>query len=356
MDIVLVIPALNPDKTLLTLVGQLRRASSIPIVVVNDGSTPYYDNLFQTLDFQYGCVICRHPENRGKGAALKTGIREAVNRYPSCLGFVTADADGQHSAQDILRIATTLTALPGSLILGARSFSEGQAPFRSRWGNRVTSQVFRLLTGIRCGDTQTGLRGIPARFTRRCLEIGGDRYEYEMNVLMAAAREQVPLVEIPIKTIYLEGNRSSHFHPLLDSLRIYRNLLKFGLSSAASALVDLSIFTILVQGGWGGSPRGILAATAAARVFSGCLNFLLNKGWVFSHKQGGGTAAVKYLFLFSAQLLCSWLLVNLFSVLRLNLTVAKMLADSGLFLISYYLQKHFIFAGRTTGQRGVLLK
>ncbi len=229
MNSAIIIPALNPDQKLISLVKRLREMDTSLIVIVNDGSRTNCSPIFDKLESEYHCAICQHPENRGKGAALKTGIRYAASIYPQCAGYVTADADGQHTPEDIVRVAEVLEKNPRYLVLGTRNFSERNVPFKSRWGNRITSWVFRQSTGVRCPDTQTGLRGIPSEFTAACLAVPGDRFEYEMNMLLEAAGEGVRFLKVPIATVYLENNRSSHFHAVKDSFRIYANILKFAL-------------------------------------------------------------------------------------------------------------------------------
>lgn len=224
----LIIPALKPDERLVQLVKEVRAiAPNLQIVVVDDGSGPACGHLFDQLKFMYDCILCRHPENYGKGAAIKTGIGHMKQRCPGCAGYITADADGQHRPVDILNVAKALGRHPGHLILGTRDFSRKQVPFKSRWGNRITSGVFHLTTGTACPDTQTGLRGIPARYAELALDVPGERFEYEMSFLMAAARQSIPFMEVPIGTIYLDGNRSSHFRPVRDSARIYGIILGY---------------------------------------------------------------------------------------------------------------------------------
>jgi len=314
MKTAIIIPALNPDQRLLELITRLRALGCAMIVIVDDGSKSECRPLFNKLK-QCDCVINRHMENLGKGAALKTGIHEAMSLWPDCIGYVTADADGQHCPEDIQRIATALEAHPDSLVLGTRNFSERNVPFKSRWGNRITSQVFYLGTGIHCSDTQTGLRGIPTCFIRKCLSVSGNRFEFEMNFLMESAQQKLPFVEVSIDTIYMENNRSSHFHPLRDSVLIYWSILKFSLSSLISAVVDLSLFALFTNLVFGTAASGIFAATVLARLLSGCVNYLFNKKWVFGKKDKTGRTAAKYFTLFDGQMLTSWLTVSLLSTL-----------------------------------------
>jgi glycosyltransferase involved in cell wall biosynthesis len=342
MKPMVIIPALNPDKKLISLVGMLNELD-LKTIVINDGSGPEYDNIFDTLVETFGCDLCVHETNSGKGAALKTGIAYAAEKYPDSPGYVTADADGQHAPKDILRVAQALEENPDTFILGTRDFTDPDVPFKSKWGNRITSLAYLLSTGVQCPDTQTGLRGIPGTLTSEMLVIPGDRYEYEMNVLLKIGKNRIPFKEVTIETIYMNGNESSHFHAIRDSARIYLNIFKFSLSSLISAIVDNSIFFLLMEMAFGVTTQGILEATIIARVMSGCVNYMLNKNWVFENKNSHGQSGLQYGILFVSQMLLSWLLVSSLSILPVHIAIVKIFVDSGLFLGSYLIQKNFIF-------------
>lgn len=349
---IVIIPAYNPDEKLVTLVENFKKLD-LQIVVVNDGSKQECMNIFETLKNQPDCEICSHPRNMGKGAALKTGIQYSAQNYPECWGYVTADADGQHATEDILKVVNTLEENPEHFILGTRDFSEKNIPFKSRWGNRITSFVFSLSTGKRYADTQTGLRGIPRKLTETCLSVRGNRYEYEMNLLLEIAHSETPLISVPIAVIYLEGNQSSHFQPVRDSARIYLNIfkhgLKYSLTSLASSVIDLLLFTLSVKLIFGTGSAGILAATVIARLASGNANFLINKHWVFQSKNHKGQEAMKYLTLFCGQMMLSWAFVASLSSLPLPITLIKIGVDTSLFFISYQIQKKYIFNTKKKG-------
>lgn len=342
MKPVIIIPALNPDEKLIALVENLN-AAGLQVIVVNDGSEDSCSGVFDAIRNKLHCDVRCHLNNLGKGAALKTGIRYASAKYPECPGYVTADADGQHAAEDIIKVAHMLDKNPYSIILGARNFKGKNIPFKSKWGNRITSFVFLLSTGQRCPDTQTGLRGIPRSFTEICLSTSGDRFEYEMSLLLKCGKTGIPFMNIPISTIYIEGNRSSHFSPVRDSVAIYFNIFKYSFSSLISAAIDLSLFTVFVSFLFGKSSAGILAATFIARCVSGVVNFFLNKHWVFQSKSGHGIEGIKYFSLFCCQMTMSWLLVSSLSHLNVHLTLIKILIDSTLFFASYMIQKNHIF-------------
>lgn len=229
--IAVIIPAWQPNEQLPALVAALRRAGVRHLIVVDDGSSPACEPIFADLARTEGVHLCRHNENRGKGRALKTAFEDALRTYPRLTGVVTADADGQHLPEDILRVAGELVGAPGGApdgaVLGVRAFT-GPVPFRSRMGNALTRQIFHLLTGHWVRDTQTGLRGLPLSVLPELLDLPGERYEFEMAMLAHLCRAAGAPHEIPIETVYLEDNRGSHFDPLRDSLRVYRALFRAG--------------------------------------------------------------------------------------------------------------------------------
>ena len=345
MNHVILIPAYNPDDKLLRLIDNLIKLK-VPIVVVNDGSEKRCDYIFSCIKNEYQVEVVNHNKNKGKGAAIKTGIKYIADNYVDCTGIITADADGQHLIKDIKKISEALIENPNSLVLGVRDFNKKNIPLRSRVGNKITSFIFYLLTHIKCQDTQTGLRGISRELFDKCLNISGDRYEYEMNMLMQFAREQIHFVYEEINTIYIDDNESSHFNPVKDSLKIYFNILKFSLSSLMSSVVDISIFTLLIYFLDINLTDKILIATILSRVISGIFNFIVNKLWVFSSKDEIVSQGSRYLFLFVIVMIASYLGVSILSYLPIPIIMIKVMVDGGLFLLSYRIQKRFIFNER----------
>lgn len=281
-----VVPSLSPDGRLETTVQGLLEAGFAQVVLVDDGSGPAYAGRFAQLAKLPGVTLLTHPVNRGKGAALKTAFSWLLAHRPDCTGVVTVDGDGQHSPEDALACARAMRA-QGRVILGCRDFSRPEVPPRSRMGNRITGGVFRLLCGMAVSDTQTGLRAIPRRYLAQLTAVPGERYEYETNMLLALKDQSIPYGEVPIRTIYLEENRGSHFHTVRDSWRIYKlilaHLFRYALSSLASAIADAGLFgllTLLLAGVLGGTAL-TAAATLGARGLSSLLNFTLNRRLVF---------------------------------------------------------------------------
>jgi glycosyltransferase involved in cell wall biosynthesis len=347
LETVIVIPAYTTDGRLLKLVEELSVRGRRRVLVVDDGSGAGSAAVFTALEGAAAVVLCRHSHNIGKGGALKTGFLEALRIWPECAGIVTADADGQHSAADIAKICAVLERRQDSLILGTRDFNAPHVPARSRWGNKFTTVVFRLVTGCFCPDTQTGLRGLPRALLPVFMKIPGQRYEYEMNMLLLAAKNKTPLVEVKIDTLYQDSNASSHFQVWRDSFRIYLVLVKFGVSSAISALLDLTAFTLLTALSGNVTSASILTATILARVLSGSVNYLMNRRWVFSSKGEVFSQIVKYVLLFCLLMLTSWKLVDIiYGISGWNITVIKILVDSFLFCLSFITQRKFIFSSR----------
>ena len=223
---VIIIPCYRPDGALLTLVRALRGPDPDQrIVLVDDGSGPEYAHVFDAARGA-GCDVLRYSQNHGKGVALKRGLALIAAAHPG-EDVVCADADGQHTPADIRRVAGALADEPGSIVLGSRLFA-GDVPARSRYGNALARMLFSAVTRTRLLDTQTGLRGYPAAMLEWLRAVPGERYEYELEVLLAAVRAGVPIVEVPIATVYLDGNRSSHFRLPWDPIRVYLPLLKSG--------------------------------------------------------------------------------------------------------------------------------
>jgi glycosyltransferase involved in cell wall biosynthesis len=338
----IIIPALNPDERLISLVRELLSQGQTHIMVVDDGSDRQIQEVFRCLE-RLGCLVCHHVSNRGKGEALKTGIQLSKD-IPGIKGFVTADADGQHLACDILHIAAALEGHPGNIVLGIRDAQNKKNPRKSRFGNRFSALFFRLTTGISCPDTQTGLRGFSRELTEFALATPGSRYDFEMNFLMAAAKRKIPFCTVPIQTVYYRNNAETHFRPIVDSYRVFKIPLKFAGVSLISAAADLLIFTLMTKLISAELYALLFVATATARISSGALNFTLNRNWTFNSNESLRPQALRYLALFLSLMLASWLLVWGFSILLpLSPTIIKAVVDSALFIISYLVQRNLVF-------------
>ena len=274
MKTIVIIPAYEPEEKLIPLTQQLI-AKDLEVVVVDDGSGEKYLPIFNQLT---GATVLTHPENKGKGEGLKTAYRYIKETYADEeVAIVTADSDGQHSPEDIMRIATRASLEKDSLVLGVRNFDGTHVPLKSRVGNKITLKIFELTSGTKISDTQTGLRGFSSTHLEKMLEISGSRFEYEMNVLMVWAKEKRPFCELEIQTIYENKNEGSHFNPLRDSFRIYKEIFQFALSSILSFFLDYTLYAFQI---FIGVP--LVTANVVARVISAGFNFFVNKKFVFA--------------------------------------------------------------------------
>ena len=342
---VIIIPAYQPNHLLIHLVDDLLALNFNIIIIVDDGSRTDTAPLFASLEAKK-CHVVHHSINLGKGAAIKTGIQYAQDTFPEVSGYITCDADGQHQAKDILNISNTLSLNPTSLVLGSRDFSSPNVPKKSRMGNRFSSFYFKLTTGISCHDTQTGLRGIPKSLRALALSIKENRYDYEMTFLTTAAKLGHPLIMTPISTVYLDSNASSHFRPFVDSVRIYKEPIKFALSSLLCAGVDIGLFTLISLLLNDSILKVVFIATVIARIVSGILNFLLNRRWSFKNLGSIKRQFIRYFFLYLLQLGLSITFVTLLSVLPIHLTWIKLIVDFILFIGSFVIQKNWVFGAQ----------
>ena len=334
----ILIPAYRPSASLPDLVRALAEKAIPAIVIVDDGSGPEYRDVFSRAAAFPHVHLLRHATNLGKGAALKTGINYALCTFPGLVGIVTADADGQHHPDDIVRIADTLLARPDCLVLGSRGF-DGAVPWRSRFGNSLTSMVVHALIGQKLTDTQTGLRGIPTSLLLRILRIESTGYEYELEMLIAAHHSSVPVVEEPIRTIYEAGNKSSHFNPIIDSMKIYFVLLRFGSVSLMTALLDNLVFYLAFR-----HSGHILGSQILARVFAVGFNYSMVRRSVFYSKQRHKTVLPKYLLLVLVSGSVSYAGIRLLSAkLGIDPVYAKLIVETILFFANFAIQRMFIF-------------
>ncbi len=336
-----IIPAYRPSAGLVGLVRVLAGYAFAAIVIVDDGSGPDFAATFAAAARFPNVQLLRHAVNLGKGAALKTAFNHVLCAIPDVAGVVTADADGQHAPEDIARVAGVLAAQPDALVLGARSFGD-DVPLRSRFGNILTRGIMHALLGRKLTDTQTGLRGIPAALLPRLLRIEATGYEFELEMLIAAHQLSIPVVEQPIRTIYEPGNRSSHFNPIVDSMKIYFVLLRFGSVSFASAVLDNLVFILTVH-----RLGSVLGAQVLGRVFSVTFNYSMVRRSVFYSRQRHQAVLPKYLALTAVSGACSYAGIEFLSRrFAVSVVPAKLAVETVLFFVNFAVQRLFIFRPR----------
>ncbi len=334
----IIIPAYMPDEKMIELIKELQDAKAAQIIVVDDGSGEAFTGLFQQAA-DLGCTLLRHDVNKGKGQAIKTALSYGLTNGLLNDGVITADADGQHTPPDIQKIADAMVLTPEAMVLGVRNFT-GEVPLKSRLGNGFTRFFFALIHGSMVKDTQTGLRGLPLAQIPLLISLPGERYEYEMNMLLALRPHGIKLVQIPIDTIYIEGNRSSHYRAFQDSMRIFWLLLKYAASSMASFVVEYGVFALMHTF----VADQLIGSVVVARAVSSLVNFSLNKHVVFKHTSNSKATFFKYYALVLFNVLASYLLIKLFTeALGFNVYVGKVIADSLLMMVSYVVQRDFVY-------------
>ena len=340
MKSIALIPAYCPGDQLAEIVQELKN-EDMDVVVVNDGSPAEFNPVFEKLK-DISTVLENRP-NGGKGAALKKGLAYIQETYESC-AVVTVDADGQHLPGDAKRLVDYAGHHTDTLVLGMRDFDRPEVPARSLFGNRCTEKVFWLATGRHIHDTQTGLRAFHSSLIPFLLNVKGDRYEYEMNVLLECVRKNIETMEVEIETVYEGNNECSHFNALRDSFLIYRQILTFAASSLSSFVIDyvlFALFSFLLKG----FSSGLILANVFARFISGAFNYEVNRRMVFEEEGRRAESAVKYILLAMLVLaMNTCILYVLADVIGIPSLIAKVLTEVMLFAFSWSMQKTYVFA------------
>ena len=341
-DVVVVIPTLDPNEKIMTnFMDKLTKMFS-NILVVNDGSKDIHDKYFKKLE-KDGVILLKNHINYGKGRSLKTALNYILNEMPNIKAIVTADSDGQHSPEDILKVANKTKENPDSYILGSRDFKQSNVPFKSRYGNIITRNIFKIFIGIKITDTQTGLRGMSPEVAKKFLATAGERFEYETNTLIECKEQDIPIKEETIETIYIDNNSESHFNPIKDSIRIYKLFIKYILSAVSSFVLDILLFALFMHLLPSDLEYKIITSTILARVISSLYNYFVNSKLVF--KKAGNNAIIKYFILVIVQMFASGILVDTLSknVFTFNPTLVKIIVDSVIFVVNFFIQREWVF-------------
>ncbi|CAM3098413.1 bifunctional glycosyltransferase family 2/GtrA family protein [Leuconostoc rapi] len=340
----IVIPSLNPDEELIALINRLMiHTGKIeqPIILVNDGSAKKYDSIFSKIQTRYQVTILQHDVNLGKGRAIKTAINYIIKHIPTAAGMITIDSDGQHTVDDMMTCTDNFLKKPKNLILGTRIF-DNNVPFRSKFGNILTAKCTQMTIGVKVSDTQTGLRVIPKQYFDILLGMTGERFEFEMNMILEAPTYGIEITEVPIKTIYIADNQSSHFRIIHDSISIYALFIKYIFGAISSFLIDIFVFAMMVAFLSNISARAVFIAAILSRLVSSTANYYINKSIVF--KNNNHLSFLSYFLLVLMQLIVSTLLViTLQHETGINVVMIKVVVDSLLFIVSYQIQKHVVF-------------
>lgn len=333
MNKIALIPSYEPDYRLIDLIKELKYYN-FDIVVVDDGSGEKYKKIFDNI--KPFITLIKYDENKGKGHALKTGLNYIKKNYSNYI-VVTMDSDGQHTVKDAIKLCEYAKYHKSDLVIGRRT-REKSVPLRSRLGNGITKFVYNIVAHANIYDTQTGLRCFSYKLTNFLLNVEGDRYEYEMNMLLKASKKNITIKEVDIETIYIDNNKGSHFKTLKDSYLIYKEIIKFSLSSIGSFITDLTCFTVFNL-----LFKNITVSNILARVISSNVNFAINRKMVFKSEGNLKKEMKEYFSLVILILLLNTILLNLLVSGGINIYVAKIITEVILFLLSYTVEKYKIF-------------
>lgn len=335
----ILIPSYEPEMQLLELIIKIKEKCNFNIIIVDDGSGKTYRKIFKQAE-KLGCTVLTHIKNLGKGRALKTGF-EFIKTSGEKMGVVCADSDGQHLLEDIIKIARNVEEHKSHIVLGCRHFT-GKVPIRSKFGNTVTRAIFQLTTGTSLYDTQTGLRGYSTDMLDWLCSIPGERFEYEMNMLLEAKESGYLFHEVEIDTVYYKDNKSSHFHTIKDSARVYLPILKFSASSLISAIIDLTLLFVIKF-----FTSNLLVSVIVSRICSSIFNYTMNRNFVFSKGKASNlrSSMLKYFTLVIIVMLFNYSLIFTFNeLIGIPLFISKLLTETTIFLFSYWSQHKFVFA------------
>lgn len=351
-NFLIVIPCLNPDNKLIDTVKELKNAGFTRFVIINDGSQPEYNYFFEKTMEVIGSkgTLLKHSINLGQGRAYKTAFNHILANEKDIYGVLQCDSDGQHTANDVLKCAKLMEIYPNELILGVRDFKSKDVPFRSKFGNIITSCVFRFFCGLKIDDTQTGLKGIPISLLPFMMEAKGERYEYCSSVLLETKKRGYVIRQFSIETVYINDNETSHFNPIIDSIRIYSLLFRYIISSISAFIVDILFFSILLSITKAiGINNEIVLSTYLAKIVSCTYSFFVNKRIVFSNKDSIWRTSIRFIILcvlqtsisaFSVRYLCDFL--------KWNEVLIKVIVDTLLFFISFQAQQNWVFKNKNS--------
>lgn len=364
--IVLLIPSLDPNEKLIRTVKGMISVGFSNILLVNDGSKKENIWPFEQLSILPEVTIIGYEDNHGKGYALKYGFKYIIEHFPDAVGVLTADGDGQHLPEDCKAVAEAMIKKDQN-IFGCRNFKDPSVPKRNKAGNTISIFAYNFLCGIKLSDTQTGLRAIPFRYLKDYIEVEGNRFEYETNVLLYMRTNNIPFSEVSINTVYEDdSNAGSHFKVVSDSVKIYKPLLKYGgprllkfiCGSLLSTLIDLGLFTLFT---WllskifekKSEPEflaiigSVFIAGFIARVLSSLFNYSFNRNAVFRDKKSAKHTILKYyalaVFIFGASTLAVSGISFIFGTEGIARTIVKFFVDAVLFIISYKVQRDWVF-------------
>lgn len=348
---VILIPAYKPEPILIQIVKELKSRGFENVVCVDDGSGMQYRQLFLKLQNDIGVTVLRHATNLGKGRSLKTGFNYITNNFHTSevSSVITMDADGQHKVENVVDLYNGYNG-ETALVLGSRKFAGNniRVPLRSKIGNIATKWIFNYLCNIDIADTQTGLRLYPFELLPRLMKVSGEGYEYETNCLLYCKEENINLEEREIETVYENNNATSHFNPLIDSVKIYAVIMKYTCASLVTVGVDYFVFFLMAY-----ISKNVFVMTYSGRAVAAIFNFILNKKVVFKNVNVKPAKQVfRYLALLSISgtVSATAILIGQ-NICSFNILLLKAMVEIFLFFFNFYIQKNYVFEKETSYEK-----
>lgn len=344
MSHAVIIPVYKEDQCTLDLCAKLKSLGAEHIVIVNDGCTQK-SSFFNEL-ISMGCHIVSIKKRSGKGISLRAGFEFAEKNLYNISGFITADADGQHKAEDIMRVSRALELRPDSLIIGCRDVKKSKLTLLRKIGKSFSQAYFKIITGIYCKDTLSGLRGIPATLYNALMNTDGDKFDYEMNFLTKCADLKIPFFNVNIIAMPVEKGAKASYRPVRDTYLIYRTPLRFATASIGCTAVDLALFALfnlLMFSNGLLEQFSVALATLFARIVSGSINFLINRKMIFGNNGKTGKQAMRFIILFFCIMCASSIIVTLLSFLPVPTVIVKAIVDLLLWTVNYTVQRKWVF-------------
>lgn len=340
MSHAVIITIYKKDRATINLCSNLYELGAEHIVVVNDGCVTG-DEYFNEL-ISIGCHIVTLEKGSGKGTCIKAGAKYAYENIYNITGFITADADGQHKAEDIMKVSRALEMRPDNLILGKRDINKSKMSIGHIIGHKLSSAYFKVITGVKCKDTMSGLRGIPATLYEVVINTKGQRFEYEMNFLTKCADLKIPFYNVNIVT-EKQSECVTNYRLFKDTFLIYKTPLRFATASVGCTVVDLALFTIFTYLLPSSTQWNVALATLMARVVSGSMNFLINRKVIFENDSKAGNQALKFFILFFFIMCASTITVSALSFIPVPATLIKAIVDLLLWAVNYTIQRKWVF-------------
>ena len=343
---VVIIPAYNPGEVMIEFITKLFCAGFKNIVIIDDGSKEESRGVISDAE-SFGCRVVRHAVNLGKGRSLKDALNYIALYMSECKYGMVLDCEGNQNIPSINKLARALLKNPDSLVLGCRNYRSKNTKFGKRITNILTKAVMTLLCGVTVADTKTTIRAFSMETAMKFINTGGERYDYEVNVLLESKSKEVKITEVTLGDENFT-NKESHYNPLIDSFNLYKLFLRYLLVAVITYGVDLGLFRLLMAYLKIISPiYYTIIDTVLARIVSSFVGLVIKRKRVFKTKEHTAATAAKYYTAIFGQMIVSALAVwSLQKVWPVDVVVIKLIVDFVLFIIGFIAQREWVFKTR----------